>query len=143
MEFPKITNNTYIIIVVAIVVAVIAIIVISSVLYNTKGNAEQYTNADRRGLPVRPAGKITLYYASWCGHSKQFMPEWNKFVKYTNQYMPYIQVDTIECKEDNKEACKDVQGFPTIMLINQQNKQILYEGERTLEGLIKFVNNRL
>ena len=132
-------NKTYITIIVVIVVVIIATILISNVFYNT----EKYTNSGVRAMTTQPAGKITLYYASWCGHSKQFMPEWNKFVKYTDQYMPYIQVDTVECKEDNKEACKGVQGFPTVMLINQRNKQILYEGERTLEGLIKFINNRL
>ena len=132
-------NIKYIIIIIVIVVGIFTAVYIC----NRTRTKEQYNNTGKTALPVRPTDKITLYYTSWCGHSKQFMPEWNKFIKYADKHMPSIKIETIECKENNKEACSQVKGFPTVVFINQQNKRKVYDGERTLEGLIKFVNNEL
>jgi len=131
--------NTYI---VAAILAILATMLIFY-LYNGIGKTENYKNEGIRTLPTKPAGKLTLYYTSWCGHSKRFMPEWNKFVAYANQYIPYLQVDTIKCEGKNEASCSHIEGYPTVILINQQNKQKIYDGERTMEGLIKFVKNHL
>jgi len=130
-------NKTYI---TAAILAILVTVVIFYLCYGF-GRTEKYDGV--KTLPVKPAGKITLYYASWCGHSKQFMPEWNKFVTYANKHMQYIQVDTVKCEGDKEASCSHIQGYPTVVLINQQNKQKIYDGDRTMEGLIKFVNNHL
>ena len=128
-------NRTYIFIAIAVVVAILVVVY----LYNGVSQAEQYNNI-RGNLPVRPAGKITLYYATWCGHSKQFMPEWEKFVKYANQHMPYIQVNKIECTKDNKEACSVVRGFPSVILINHGKQDfIITPGMRVAQCVLTSV----
>jgi thiol-disulfide isomerase/thioredoxin len=81
--------------------------------------------------------KIVLYHAEWCGHCKNFLPVWKQFVK---QY-PEINVEDIECSnEGNKSKCANIEGFPTVILF-KDDQQIQYNGERTIDGLLNFVQN--
>jgi thiol-disulfide isomerase/thioredoxin len=81
--------------------------------------------------------KLVLYHAEWCGHCKNFLPVWKQFV----QQHPEISTEDIECSNDaNKSKCANIEGFPTVVLI-KDNQQIKYNGERTIDGLYNFVQN--
>ena len=58
------------------------------------------------------------------------MPEWDKFQKTFKK--PGITVNKVE-KDQNPEAMQqlDIQGFPSIMLLNNGKKVKDYDGERT------------
>lgn len=91
-----------------------------------------------------PKGEIVLYYAMWCGYSKMFLPEWEKFVKYASKEFPTLKVTQIRCEGGNETVCnqKGINGYPTVILYIG-NKEIPFEGDRTVEELNKFIRKNL
>ena len=67
------------------------------------------------------------------------MPEWDKFQKTFKK--PGLTVNKIE-KDQNPKAMQalDIQGFPSIMLLNNGKKVKDYEGERTVAAFTAFAN---
>lgn len=86
---------------------------------------------------------ITLYYANWCGYCKQLLPDWEKFEDYARKNFTNLRVDRVRCEDGNEAVCrqKGVQGYPTIILTNANGTQKLFDGERSLNGIINFCNN--
>ncbi|XP_077380290.1 protein disulfide-isomerase [Festucalex cinctus] len=81
------------------------------------------------------------FYAPWCGHCKQLNPIWEKLgEKYKDS------ADIIVAKMDSTaneiEAVK-VHSFPTLKFfpMGEERTVIDYNGERTLEGLTKFLES--
>jgi len=97
--------------------------------------------------------KITNYWASWCGWSNKFKPEWEKFeASCNNDVTKSTHAHNYDCgKEDDAEAqaaCKasGVPGFPSVQIEYKQGgvvKKEDYEGERTAEALQKKVDEVL
>lgn len=90
-------------------------------------------------------GEIILYYAMWCGHSRAFLSEWEKFEEYAKKNMPFLRVSRVRCEDGNEATCvqKGVEGYPTVILCPKGNADKLYEGERKMEKIVEFVNNNL
>ncbi len=83
---------------------------------------------------------LTLYYALWCGYSKAFLPEWEKFKVLAEKNLPFLKIVSINCEGGNEMICSQsgIEGYPTIVLqIDDAVKQ--YNGERTVEKLTEFV----
>jgi len=90
-------------------------------------------------------GEVILYYASWCGYSRQFLPEWDKFEKYVLENIPQLIPTKIRCESDNEALCmqKGIEGYPMVILYPTDNAEVEYNGPRTAEGLIEFVRKNL
>jgi len=83
---------------------------------------------------------LVEFYAPWCGHCKQLAPTWDKLgEKFADN--DEIVVAKMDSTANELENIK-IQGFPTIKLFKKgDNKVVDYNGERTLEGLTKFLES--
>lgn len=90
-------------------------------------------------------GEIILYYAMWCGHSRSFLPEWEKFEVFAKEKLPFVRVSKIRCEDGNEATCsqKGVEGFPMVILYSKTGVEKTFEKERTMEKLVEFVNENL
>jgi len=115
------------------------------------GRTEKYQNETMEETVKEPTDKhdaeIVLYYALWCGYSKAFLPEWQKFEEYANVNLKNIRVTSLQCVDGNEATChqKGVNGYPTVIIYpkNKSLKGITFEGQRNVESLIKFVNDNI
>merc|ERR1712223_2318778 len=91
---------------------------------------------------AKDAGKHVLveFYAPWCGHCKQLAPTWDKLgEKYADR--DDFVVAKMDSTANELEDIK-IQGFPTIKLFKKGDNTVIdYNGERTLDGLVKFIDS--
>lgn len=86
--------------------------------------------------------KLILYYTTWCGYSRNFMPIWNQIGEVVNN-TPELNVkcEQHDCdKERNICNVANVNGFPTMIFVKSNGVQIPYEGARSLNAILEFVN---
>lgn len=85
-------------------------------------------------------GEIVLYYASWCGFSRQFLPVWEKFEEMVKKDYPALRVTRIQCESDNEALClqKGIEGYPTVVVYPRNKTEVVFDGERTAEKLMEF-----
>jgi thiol-disulfide isomerase/thioredoxin len=88
---------------------------------------------------------IHLYKAQWCGHCKVFLPIFEDFKRKIEKEELSVSIKIIDA--DDKETQKlmednGIEGFPTVLFIKGTNK-IKYEGERTVDGLMKMTKSLL
>ncbi len=90
-------------------------------------------------------GEIKLYYATWCGYSKSFLPIWAKFEEHAKSKMPFLRITRVKCESDNEAQCMQdgVEGYPTVILYPTDGTPVEFRSERTTERLIEFVNTNL
>lgn len=91
---------------------------------------------------------LVLFYWKDCGPCKQTLPTWENVEnsKLTNK------VNILKIERNNGEMKEimekhKIQSFPTIKLclngVDNVNNCILFEGERTKEGITQFVDNHI
>jgi len=81
---------------------------------------------------------LVEFYAPWCGHCKQLVPIWDKLGEKYKDHKSIV-IAKIDSTANELEDIK-VQGFPTIKLIKKGSNEIVdYNGERTLDGFVKFL----
>tara|TARA_B100000902_G_C26757687_1_gene644046 strand:- start:116 stop:526 length:411 start_codon:yes stop_codon:yes gene_type:complete len=83
--------------------------------------------------------ELIYFYMDGCGHCKTFTPTWDEF---TNSYKGNLKLNKYERKQAGDMIDKfQIQGFPTILLIDEQGNKKEFNGDRTVKGLEQFVNN--
>ncbi|KAH6943608.1 hypothetical protein HPB50_024795 [Hyalomma asiaticum] len=82
---------------------------------------------------------LVEFYAPWCGHCKQLAPIYDELAeKYKDR--KDILIVKMDATANELEHTK-VDSFPTIKLYKKEtNAVVQYNGERTLEGLSKFLD---
>ena len=78
--------------------------------------------------------KITLYHANWCGHCKNFMPQWNALTK-TLKKNNIAYSDFEDTRDADVINSANIIGFPTIR-ITKNNKEYEYNGERNVDAIL-------
>ena len=100
-------------------------------------------NSTITGGETKPS--MNLYYADWCGHCKNFKPEWKNFEE-NSQFKDKINIKSIDCT-DNTQVVKEnkVEGFPTVRFhpVENKKKYIEYTGGRDFNNLEEFVKKQL
>jgi thiol-disulfide isomerase/thioredoxin len=103
---------------------------------NLCNNKSCYCNKQSGG-----AGNVDLYLfkAQWCGHCINFMPTWEKINKEFNNKINIKTFDVDNKADKSKFDEYQIQGFPTLILNNNNNK-IEYNGLRDYESIKEFIH---
>jgi thiol-disulfide isomerase/thioredoxin len=130
---------------------VVIFIVLFSSCQTTNSFKKLYASCD-----TEPKNKINIdtfsqkyqinvlnFNTSWCGWSKKFQPEWDKFSNNVKQNPELYHVNAIDVKCDNEinnTLCNkyNIPGYPHV-IIEYNNKQIPYNGRRTADDLINYI----
>jgi len=79
--------------------------------------------------------KLILFYAEWCGASRQFLPVWDEIVESVKIETQKVNVD------ENQEMAKEyeIQYLPTLYLVSGKTR-VKYDGSRTKNNILEFVS---
>lgn len=81
---------------------------------------------------------LVEFYAPWCGHCKQLVPIYEKVGEHFDKSDDVV-VAKMDATANELEHTK-ITNFPTLKLYTKEsNKVIEYNGPRTFEGLVKFL----
>ncbi|XP_053715668.1 protein disulfide-isomerase A4 isoform X2 [Synchiropus splendidus] len=87
-------------------------------------------------------GKDTVlveFYAPWCGHCKQFAPEYEKIAQALKENDPPIPVAKVDATEAKTVSGRfDVSGYPTIKIF-KNGEPVDYDGARTQDAIVAQV----
>jgi thiol-disulfide isomerase/thioredoxin len=87
---------------------------------------------------------LKYFYMESCGHCKDFNSVWDKLqetIKNTN--VEAVKYDIRDNEIGTKEAeFYEVKGAPTIILVDNKKKFYEYNGNRTLEDIKKFIDDK-
>jgi hypothetical protein len=118
----------------------IIILIIGFILYNNMYQITEKFNENNKII------KVFNFNTSWCGWSKKFQPEWDKFTQLIiDNKLTHIHTHDIKCDNDkNSNKCKEynVPGYPYIVIeiITDANvQQRVYENERTSDSLLSYI----
>lgn len=151
-------------------IAVVALIIVVIYMYfkkddNTKNNPSQ-THEQTHNQPhdLHPPGHqnndetqidsdkptLVLFWGSWCSHSTNMKPEWDKAAELLNSGGVINAID-YESQRDKQivdqaqKALQDFKGFPDVRLFPQgfgfDKPNLKFNNQRTQENLIKFAYN--
>jgi thiol-disulfide isomerase/thioredoxin len=89
---------------------------------------------------------FVMYYADWCPHCKAAKPAFSDLVNQSP-----LTVGSAKCSirmissDENPEVMKEkgIKGFPTFMLETADGENVEYQGPRTTDGWLAFLNEKL
>jgi thiol-disulfide isomerase/thioredoxin len=107
----------------------------------------RFIQRSKEGFQSGPgADTFTMYYAEWCPHCKAVKPafeEWSKngFVTAAGKNVKVRMVEQSE--KPDEVAAKGIKGFPTFLLETADGKSVEFQGDRTPEAFLKFLETQL
>ncbi|XP_054155334.1 protein disulfide-isomerase 2-like isoform X1 [Oppia nitens] len=83
---------------------------------------------------------LVEFYAPWCGHCKQLVPIYDQLAENFKDSATVL-IAKLDSTANELEHTK-INSFPTIKLFKRDTNEVVdYNGERTLEGLTKFLES--
>jgi protein disulfide-isomerase A6 len=79
---------------------------------------------------------IVEFYAPWCGHCKNLVPEWKKAAKALKGIVNVVAVDATEAA--SLASKYEVKGFPTIKVFGASKTPTDYQGAREAPAIVTF-----
>lgn len=96
---------------------------------------------------------VTLFHADWCGHCKNFRPEWQSLKdKISKEKNNNLKLTTHEYKDNDlpPEGAtingKEIDGYPTIKVTvtkGTNKKEIDYQGKRVANELYYYLTKEV
>lgn len=81
---------------------------------------------------------VVLFYWTQCGHCVHFKPDYMKLAKNVKANFYAIEADQIRGKKDNWKY--KIEGYPTIIGFFKGQPYSIYNGDRSVEDLTKYIN---
>lgn len=108
---------------------------------NNISNNNNVNNIDNNNINnINNNNKLILYYAMWCGYSRQFLPIWEQ-IKSAVEQTPDLHTDCVQYDcEAQQQNCQGINGFPTLTFIKNNGTKIVYNGERSVQAILSFIN---
>jgi len=92
-----------------------------------------------------PKGELLIVKAEWCGHCKRAKPEFQRLVRASPIKLQDGSEVTVRMldEKDNKQEVQQlgVQGYPTIKFVPTGAAAVDYNGERTHDGVMSFLQS--
>jgi len=85
--------------------------------------------------------ELVFIHMNGCGHCEKMKPDWKAANK---ENKSSIKMRDVEMSQgDGPELCKKhkINGFPTIILLENGQKVSDYNGERSKNGILEFLNS--
>mgnify|MGYP001170588039 FL=1 len=79
---------------------------------------------------------FVFFRMNGCGHCEDMKPEWNKF---KSSYSGDVELKEVEQAQMTDQQKEWVQGFPTLVLVENGKVLKTYNGERTAAGFTAFL----
>lgn len=138
-----------------LVIMVIGLYLSYYYMYKTNHNEPEHfesSNDSKSSTPNLTVSQgeciVAMFYAPWCGHCKTFKPEFEKATSAMNGKMSKgdktqgkkVRFEKVNC-DDNAELGKkyNISGYPTVKILNDDGTDIEYNGDRTFDGLKKYL----
>ena len=85
---------------------------------------------------------LVEFYAPWCGHCKKLAPIYDELAQKVAS-SPEVLIAKMDATA-NEYPGLEIKGFPTLLFYKKGDKSnpMPYEGERTLEGMLKFLEEQ-
>lgn len=88
--------------------------------------------------------RLCLYYADWCGYSRQFLPIWKNLKSeiLSSNLKQKVVLEEYECDKD-KEKCNGVGEYPTVILHKENGENKEYQGQREKNEILGFIKSNI
>ena len=102
------------------------------------------TDIKSRLNPAKGECVVALFYADWCPHCQHFKPHFKQAMDELNgkpgKDGKKLRLEMVDC-DAHKELARqyDVSGYPTVKILGDDGTQTEYGGDRTYEGLRKYL----
>lgn len=107
----------------------------------------RFIQRSKEGFQNSPgADTFTFYYAEWCPHCKTVKPAFEEWAKngFVTAAGKNVKVRMVEQGEHPDEvAAKGIKGYPTFLLETAEGKSVEFQGDRTPDGYLKFLEEQL
>jgi len=96
---------------------------------------KNYKDIFEQGKPV-----FVKYYAPWCGHCKSMAPDWIRLGETLGK--DRVIIADYDATANYSEVEK-LEGYPTLIFYDGKGEKKIYDGDRTYDELLKYVNSQL
>ncbi|TFJ81457.1 hypothetical protein NSK_007418 [Nannochloropsis salina CCMP1776] len=105
-------------------------------LYSARSDVVQLTEENFKEKVLKAEGVVLVeFYAAWCGHCKNLVPEWEKAAQALKGVVTVAAVDASVHQGLGQKY--DVKGFPTIKVFGgDKRKPGDYQGGRTAKDIV-------
>lgn len=121
-------------------VLVTTLIIISAALFLSMNFTEYFTQPN---VYQEPLATLEYFYLETCPHCIEFSPTWEAAVAKVKSENMKVQLVKYNANDKDVGAQRaelfNVKSFPTVLYV--KNSPTEYNGERTVDGIIAFLNS--